>query len=399
MSTIDIKQDEVSQNEVIHNSDNELENVDVVEEEDEYGEDNQEQPIEKPFNPADIDVSIDTVNLGTLIDMLENDEIDLQPEFQRASDLWSLTQKSRLIESILLGLPLPSFYFSEDPLTKKYAIIDGLKRLCAIRDFVLEKENPLRLVNLQFLKEKMEGTTYDELGFPEKRRIKSLKITMNVLHKNTPNEVKFIIFQRVNTAGIPLAPQEMRQALNQGGPATFIRKLAELESFRSATNDSVKSNRMQDRDFANRFVAFYTLGYETYNGELDVYLNSAMEQLYAKSEDELNRIESVFERAMLTCREIFDDDAFRKRHNIRDRKNPISKSLFDTLSVNIAQLSDEQQKALIRKKDMFKEKLMLLFRDDKFNFAISVGTAQKSNVSKRFSEINKLITEVLNDDK
>ena len=73
------------------------------------------EEITKPFNPNEIDVDISTVNLGSLIDQLENDEIDLQPDFQRVTDVWDNVKKSRLIESILLGLPLPSFYFSEDP--------------------------------------------------------------------------------------------------------------------------------------------------------------------------------------------------------------------------------------------------------------------------------------------
>lgn len=95
--------------------------------------------ITKPFNPNEIDVDISTVNLGSLIEQLENDEIDLQPDFQRAADVWDNVKKSRLIESILLGLPLPSFYFSEDPRSQKLSIIDGLQRICAIRDFILKK--------------------------------------------------------------------------------------------------------------------------------------------------------------------------------------------------------------------------------------------------------------------
>lgn len=98
--------------------------------------------ITKPFNPNDIDVDISTVNLGSLIEQLENDEIDLQPDFQRAADVWNNVKKSRLIESILLGLPLPSFYFSEDPRSQKLSIIDGLQRICAIRDFILKENDP-----------------------------------------------------------------------------------------------------------------------------------------------------------------------------------------------------------------------------------------------------------------
>ena len=121
---------------------------DEIEQEDLYGA-GLEATITIPFDPNSIDVDMATVNLGLLIDQLVNEEIDLQPDFQRASDIWTPTAKSRLIESILLGLPLPSFYFSEDIYSQKLSVIDGLQRLCAIKDFVIDKK--LKLYNLQFL--------------------------------------------------------------------------------------------------------------------------------------------------------------------------------------------------------------------------------------------------------
>ena len=164
-----------------------LEDYDLVEDEILY-EENDSQQITKPFNPNEIDVDIATVNLGSIIEQLENDEIDLKPDFQRSADVWNPIMKSRLIESILLGLPLPSFYFSEDAITKKLSVIDGLQRLCAIRDFVLKANTneALKLQGLQFLKN-FEGKTYLELERPEIKRIKALKISMNTLRKGTPN--------------------------------------------------------------------------------------------------------------------------------------------------------------------------------------------------------------------
>lgn len=364
--------------------------VDDVEKENVNG-DGDLDVITKPFNPNDIDVDIATVNLGSIIDMLENDEIELQPDFQRAADVWDNTKKSRLIESILLGLPLPSFYFSEDPVTQKLSVIDGLQRLCAIRDFILNKT--LVLQNLQFLKS-FEGEVYSDLERPEIKRIKSLKITMNTLRKGTPNDVKFIIFQRVNTAGEPLTPQEMRHALNQGPAAAFIKELAELDSFKTATNDSVKSKRMQDRDFANRFMAFF-IGYDDYNGELDAFLNDKMGELNRMTSERRDTIKTAFNRSMKCCYEIFGEDTFRKRNHPEDRRKPISKSVYDTLSVNIAWLTDEERKKITTNAEALKQGMMDLFNDRKFNFAISTGTGHKSNVEQRFKRVKELIKEII----
>lgn len=363
-----------------------------VEEEDLNGGKSMEV-ITKPFNPNEIDVDISTVNLGSLIEQLENDEIDLQPDFQRAADVWDNVKKSRLIESILLGLPLPSFYFSEDPVSQKLSIIDGLQRICAIRDFVLKEDEPLKLEGLQFLKN-FEGLTFSQLARPEVKRIKSLKITMNTLRKGTPLDVKYIIFQRVNTAGEPLTPQEMRHALNQGPAAIFIKELANMESFKKATNYSVKSKRMQDRDFVNRFVAFF-IGYQDYMGDLDMFLNDKMGELNKMTPAQRNDIRFSFDKAMECCYEIFKKDTFRKRYKITDKRKPISKSVYDTLSVNIAWLSDEEQHLLLKNAEAFKAGMIRLFNDEKFNFSISTGTGQKYNVEQRFTMVKLLIKEII----
>ena len=349
--------------------------------------------ITKPFNPNEIDVDISTVNLGSLIEQLENDEIDLQPDFQRAADVWDNVKKSRLIESILLGLPLPSFYFSEDPRSQKLSIIDGLQRICAIRDFILKKDEPLKLEGLQFLKN-FEGMTYSQLARPEVKRIKSLKITMNTLRKGTPLDVKYIIFQRVNTAGEPLTPQEMRHALNQGPAAEFIKELANMESFKKATNYSVKSKRMQDRDFVNRFIAFF-IGYQDYMGDLDMFLNDKMGELNKMTPTQRDGIRDSFDKAMKCCYQIFKNDTFRKRYSVTDKRKPISKSVYDTLSVNIAWLSDEEQLMLLKNAEAFKTGMIRLFNDERFNFSISTGTGQKYNVDLRFTMVKSLIKEII----
>ena len=351
------------------------------------------EEITKPFNPNEIDVDISTVNLGSLIDQLENDEIDLQPDFQRVTDVWDNVKKSRLIESILLGLPLPSFYFSEDPVSQKLSIIDGLQRICAIRDFVLEKENPLKLEGLQFLKN-FDGFTFSQLARPEVKRIKSLKITMNTLRKGTPLDVKYIIFQRVNTAGVPLTPQEMRHALNQGPAAIFIKELADMESFKKATNYSVESKRMQDRDFVNRFIAFF-IGYQDYMGDLDMFLNDKMGELNKMTSEQRDDIRVSFDKAMKCCYEIFKNDTFRKRYSVTDKRRPISKSVYDTLSVNIAWLSDEEQLMLLKNAEAFRTGMIRLFNDERFNFSISTGTGQKYNVDLRFTMVKSLIKETI----
>ncbi len=350
--------------------------------------------ITKPYDPDQIKVDQQNVNLGYLIEMLEEGEIDLMPDFQRSMDLWDETQKSQLIESLLLGLPLPSFYFSIDDKTGKWLVVDGLQRLCTFKDFIVNKT--LSLTGLEFL-DNFEGKTYNDLSREQIRKISGAKINYYVIEKQTPSDVKFLIFKRVNTGGLVLTPQEMRHALNQGIPAKFIEQLAKVEEFKTATCGSVRTKRMEDRDFINRFVAFYLLGYEDkYDGELDKFLNDGMERLANTKDSERLEIENAFKKSMKLSFDIFGDDAFRKRYNIDEsRRRPISKAVYDTISVNLAWLTDEQQNVLNTKKNKFRLKLIELFNDKKFHSSITTATGQKTNIKTRFNEIKKLIKEIL----
>jgi uncharacterized protein with ParB-like and HNH nuclease domain len=179
-----------------------------------------ESKIKIPFDPSEIEVDAATVNLGYLLNLLELGQLDLSPDFQRAADLWSDKKKSRLIESILLGIPIPSFYLSENS-KGKLDVIDGLQRLCALKDFIFGKDVEintnetekkfLELSELEFLNENSNknciGLTYNDLSREDQLRIAGYKITTNTIKKGTPPLVKYIIFQRVNTAGEPLTDQ------------------------------------------------------------------------------------------------------------------------------------------------------------------------------------------------
>ncbi len=352
------------------------------------------QVITKPYDPEKIRIDYQNVNLGFLLEKLQYDEIDLMPDFQREGNLWSEIKKSQLIESVLLGLPLPSFYFSVDPKTNKWQVVDGLQRLSTFKAFWTDKT--LKLEGLEFL-DSYDKKTYHDLSRADLRKISGFKVNLYVIDKETPIEAKFLIFKRVNTGGLILTPQEMRHALNQGIPANFVKELSLLDSFKNATDNKVPSKRQQDRDFVNRFLAFYLLGYEeNYKGELDAFLNEGMASLEKLTEKERKHLKTVFDETMKASFDIFGNDAFRKRFNLNDGRKPISKSLYDSISVNIARLTNENRKILIQRKNLFiKEIIQIMNTDSRFLRAISTGTGQKSNISERFKTLESLIKSVL----
>lgn len=353
-------------------------------------ENSESETLAGPFDYDNIDIDISTVNIGSIIEQLEYDEIELSPEFQRASNVWDDIKKSRLIESALLGLPLPSFYFSEDPATNKLIIVDGLQRICAFQSFILEKEKPLKLKGMEFLTD-LEGKTFNDLDRTLIRRLKGLKITLNTLRKGTPPNVKQVLFKRVNSAGVPLTAQEMRNALYQGKATKLLNRMVKADSFKNATG-GINNKRMLDCDFANRFVAFY-LNKDKYNGHLDSFMSDSLNDINRMNEEEVENVFSAFNTSMEICFQLLEDKAF-KRPNI-----PVNnKSVFEAFSVSIARLRVIEQEELIRNKDRFKKKWYQLLNKKEFIQSVTSGTAKTPQVEYRFSEVQNLINNVINND-
>ena len=366
-----------------------------VEEESSASTNDSDAPIEKPFNPKEINIKSKTMSLDNIIKRIRESEIDMAPDFQRKGDLWTPDKQSRLIESMLIKLPLPAFYFdgTED---EKWLVVDGLQRLSAIKNFVVDES--LRLQGLEFL-ENISGKTFSELPRNYRRMIEETEIVAYIINPGTPADVKFNIFKRINTGGLVLEPQEIRHALNQGIPSKFVAQLAQLESFKEATQNVIATDRMLDREFVTRFLAFYLNGPKGYKPDLDTFMTLSMGQLKSKTTDELNKIKEAFDKAMKLSKIIFGKWAFRKVYSIEERRKPINKALFEVWSVELANFTPEEQKrAELRKRDIFQEFTKLMNDDETFVAAITSATGDKGRVNYRYNKIHELLNKCISDD-
>lgn len=325
------------------------------------------------FIPADVNISQKPINVYNLMERLKNNEINLSPDFQRHGDLWSMKKQSQLIESLMLKIPIPAFYFNAAD-DDRWVVIDGRQRLSAFQNFLVEDSmgNKKVFEGLQYLRD-FNGFTFDDLPRQYARRIKETPIIAFTVEKGTPDKVVFNIFQRINTGGVILNDQEIRQALYLGPATELIQRLAESAEFLAATQNAIPAERMRDREYVNRFLAFTELDYKKdYKGNIDNYLIKVLKQVNNYNHDQLQEIEETFKRVMRFCWEIFGKYAFRK-YNMNWRRGPINKAIFEIWAVCFAELSDDQLELIVEKKEAFLNAFGALQQNGEFISALKGG--------------------------
>ena len=306
------------------------------------------EPTE-PFDPKNIKISQKMISLEQIVRRIKLDTIRLAPDFQR-NEVWNITKKSQLIESLMLNIPIPMFYVAADE-TGNWDVVDGLQRLSTIRDFVLTKT--LILQNLEFWKD-YDGKGFDNLSPILYNRILETQLSITIIEPGTPAEVKYNIFKRINTGGMALSSQEIRHALYQGKGTALLATLTESGPFTTATDNSINDSRMAAREIILRCLSFMIIGPESYL--------------------------------------LFGNNAFRISKQ-GERRTPINKGLFDVWGTLLPNLEAPLFDKLLYSKSQFIEKYDTLKQDADFYEAVSRTAWQKSKVEYRFTKIRELIEE------
>lgn len=351
--------------------------------------------IHNPWDPSQIRVDPKMFSLKNIIDMINEDDLELAPPFQR-KEVWGPLQKSRLIESLLLRIPLPAFYFSASE-DGKYQVVDGLQRLSTVRDFV---KNRFRLTNLEYLSDEANGKTYRDLeGTLWGRRVNSTQIHVNVIDPQTPDKVKFDIFKRINTGGSPLNAQEIRHCMGRQPSRDLLRTCTELPSFQEATCGALQNHRrMVDREVALRFVAFKTMdeGDYTKAGTMDAFLTEATRRIDEDfSASDISALVDGFDAAMANSFRVFGDRAFRKWPRGMDKRFPINRALFEVWSVLLS--NDNWERLKPYAEDIVNASRDMMKDDARFIEAISTATGDVGRMKYRFQAVASLLKRVQHD--
>ena len=331
----------------------------------------------------DIFVENKPFSLKQFVDLINDGDIELTPNFQRYF-VWDNTRQSRLIESIFLGLPLPSIYLSQYD-DGRLTIVDGLQRLSTIKRFM---ENKLRLCNLEYLEE-CNGLTYSQLDkvlSPLRiRRFGQTQIMCFVIDYRSPSRLKYDLFKRLNTGGKPLNNQEIRNCLSRPRLQEALKIMTQSEAFKKATSNSIKSTRMEDQEAALRFIYFYDIftpenPVGEYNGNIDITLNDYVDILNERSNFSFYIDE--FERGMEYSYALFGEYAFRKicGQDFRSKKRTqINKLLMLTITVLLVKYSKDYWPAIERGTKLSDHLAELTYIDQHFFNAITWSTNSKGN--------------------
>lgn len=330
---------------------------------------------------------ISIFEINRKLDKPERGLIELDPEFQRDDDRWDDKQKSELIESILIGIPLPVFYLFQTSSGMRQ-VVDGRQRLRAIRQFYKDE---LKLSKLTILSE-LNGKKFSELEPLLQNSFEDYQLEIYALLPPTNEDIKFNLFDRLNRGGTQLNHQEMRNALYQGASTKLINELSRDENFKKATNlkeNAIKT--MKDRYLILRFVVFYLIRQgriETkIEGSIDEILANAMKEINSKEKElNLDDLKNKFKKAMENIAENGSDGLFRFE-NKNNKKRPLNMLLFESV-VYLFVLALEKGVAVdIQKLEKFKK--------DEFDKPerITYGIDSVENIKFRFDSMERLLND------
>lgn len=284
-------------------------------------------------------------DLETLVKKIQKNIIKLNPEYQR-KHRWSLGFSSRLIESLILNIPIPIVYISQDidvdeeieDDIARYSVIDGQQRLTAIYDFF---KNKYALEGMEVLNE-LNGLKYSELPPFLIRRLEERSVKCLRIDSTIDTQVKYDIFERLNSGSVKLEAQELRNATCRGPFKTLIKKLSKNTNFTELCNlepDSFKVKKMEDEELVLRFFALtYNKGYIEYKGQFKKFLTAKMEEFNSFDEKTLEDMEKSFLKVFNVIRDKFGIMPFQKYRSVEGELKLMSNfnaAVFDSIVVAV----------------------------------------------------------------
>lgn len=321
-----------------------------------------------------------------LIQRYADDEL-VKPELQRKY-VWDKVEASRFIDSILLGLPVPSIFLAKEP-DEKFLIIDGYQRILTVYDFVTgifsKDKKVFKLSNSDRINPRWRGKAFSELGDIEQRRIRNTTIHAIIFVQSHPDQDDtgmYQVFERINTSGKTLHPQEIRNCIYQGNLNKLLFELNKNPVWRELYGDEEEDSRMRDLELILRFFAIDSLNLDEIKAT-SISLKKELNLFMGKKENNtIDKVDELRQRFILGCElalQMFGRSAFHNLSQTDPRKltNKFSPTIFDSIMISISNNSVDT---------VFKEweELRLkLLRDEMYQEAIRIRTTNVSTIKDR----------------
>lgn len=318
---------------------------------------------------------------------IEQGSYVMNPDFQR-DFIWPEDKQSKLIESVIMRIPLPVFYTAEDS-EGRTVVVDGLQRLSTFHKFV-NNELKLRLPD----REELNGKQFSDLSPKFQNRIEDCNLIFYIIDSKAPERARLDIFERVN-GGVPLTRQQMRNCLFMGKATSFLRIEAQTDIFLEATGESLNQKTMRDREFVNRFCAFRLLSLDKYRGDMDDFLANCLTGMNKMQDSDLERLSMEFRRGLDNNYNLFRQHAFRKSsadYPYNTGRSVINASFWDVMSTGLSFYKSCHVRAHA---ELLRGAIQQLLNTDEFNTAITYGTSDTKRVRYRFQMAQEKFEEIL----
>jgi hypothetical protein len=341
-------------------------------------------------------------DLETLVKKIEKKIIKLDPGYQRRHR-WDFETSSRLIESLILNIPIPLIYLSVDidvddeSEESRYSIIDGQQRLTAICDFFNNKY-PLQGLKCLSL---LNGFQYQDLPAFLTRRLEERGIKCMRIDSTLDSKIKIDIFERLNSGSIVLVPQELRNAVCRGAFNDKCKKLSKDKNFRKLlqinekdADSNTKVQKMEDVELVLRFYALINEKYKDFKKSKDTrfrdFLTDKLDEANTMNEESIDNFEIIFIDTMKAIVENFGPFAFAKykfENNKFIIQSKFNAAVYDSLAIAVySELISKNRKIDPSMKDRFRN----LFKDDKFHEAVSASILDSTKITYRIDEARKV---------
>ncbi len=319
----------------------------------------------------------------TIVSQIEDKSLLVKPPYQRGY-VWDDGRASRLIESLLMNIPIPACYFAEEE-GGVLTVIDGQQRLFSIWRYV---RNHFQLRSLRTLPE-FNGKFFKDLTEREQRLILGRTIRCIVVTQESHPEIRFEVFERLNTGAMQLTDQEIRNAIYRGAFNDLIKTLAEQPRWIGVLNKKQLDKRMRDDELVLRFFAVYD-GYITYQAPLRAFLNSyTIKKCTDLNEGEKQRLIGLFEQTVGKVIAVFGDHAFRSY--LMGWERQINRALFDAVMLVFSKISIEE---LIREREAIETTLIQLCANPEFFQSIGRSTADRASFFTRIRLFSKALSDI-----